>query len=310
MEKQFRFGIPTGLSTLSVPRNMSGINRRLVSSNRDYRVSLRFSPSSGTSDGLVQVSSAPNAWCTHSLWRHGERLREMFYDSVGVEAEEHKSNGNFTKLEGWPFRLFTDNPYDEFRPYLDKAHWNAESPEGDPGYGDEAPEIFGDGLAGVAGEWDYTTIGLYGNELADASIEDLDECNIVLLNNHLTDLSESYLYVGLVESWLQNTNAPTTALEELPVRDPDSDNPAMMLQRGTIEDAIEDGMTIVTESNITRPYELDQVYDTLVVRGEAHFDTDSHSWLSVPSFDCVGGLLRFKNDTEDTVFCTITVHDL
>ena len=120
----------------------------------------------------------------------------------------------------------------------------------------------------------------------------------------------SYLYVGLVESWLQNTNAPTSALEELPVRDPDDDNPAMMLQRGTIEQASEDAMTAITESNLTRPYALDQVYSELVIRGQTHFDTDSFSWINVPSFDAVGGLIRFQNDSSQPVLATITVHDL
>ena len=300
---------------------MSAINRRLVSSNRDYRVSMKVMPEAGTNDGKVQVLSAPNAWVTHSLWRHGEKLREMFYDSVGVILDEHSHSMTeeqyrsfMDKLQAWPFSLFTENPYDEFRPFLDNAHWNAESPAGAPAYGDEAPEIFAEGYAGNAGEWDYTIIGLYGNELNSGSLEDLDECNITLLENHLTQatgaFAGSYLYVGLVESWLQNTNAPTSALEELPVRDPDDDNPAMMLQRGTIEQASEDAMTAITESNLTRPYALDQVYSDLVIRGQGHFDTDSFSWLNVPSFDCVGGLIRFQNESSQPVLATITVHDL
>ncbi len=321
MERNFTVTVPTGLSTLSIPRNMSAINRRLVSSNRDYRVSMRIMPETGTNDGKVQVLSAPNAWVTHSLWRHGEKLREMFYDSVGVILEEdgHLIEGSLDhrdieRMAQWPFSLFTENPYDEFRPFLDNAHWNAESPAGDPAYGDEAPEIFAEGYAANAGEWDYTIIGLYGNELNSGSLEDLDECNITLLENHLTQatgaFAGSYLYVGLVESWLQNTNAPTSALEELPVRDPDDDNPAMMLQRGTIEQASEDAMTAITESNLTRPYALDQVYSDLVIRGQGHFDTDSFSWMNVPSFDCVGGLIRFQNDSDQPVLATITIHDL
>ncbi len=295
---------------------MSALNRRLVSSNRDYRVSMRVMPETGTNDGQVQVLSAPNAWVTHSLWRHGEKLREMFYDSVGVMMDDHEERGEtfFADLAKWPFSLFTENPYDEFRPFLDNAHWNAVSPAGDPVYGDEAPEIFAEGYVANSGEWDYTVIGLYGNELNSGSLEDLDECNITLLNNHLTVAAGanagSYLYVGLVESWLQNTNAPTSALEELPVRDPDDDNPAMMLQRGTIEQASEDAMTAITESNLTRPYALDQVYSDLVIRGQVHFDTDSFSWMNVPSFDCVGGLIRFQNECDEPVIATITVHDL
>ncbi len=323
MERNFTVTVPTGLSTLSIPRNMSALNRRLVSSNRDYRVSMRIMPETGTNDGKVQVLSAPNAWVTGSLWRHGETLREMFYDSVGVLLDEHSHSMTedqyrhfIRKMESWPFSLFTENPYDEFRPFLDNAHWNAESPAGDPAYGDEAPEIFAEGYAANQGEWDYTVIGLYGNELDSGALEDLDECNITLLENHLVlpptapTFAGSYLYVGLVESWLQNTNAPTSALEELPVRDPDDDNPAMMLQRGTIEQASEDAMTAITESNLTRPYALDQVYSDLVIRGQGHFDTDSFSWLNVPSFDCVGGLIRFQNDSDEPVLATVTVHDL
>ncbi len=314
MERNFTVQIPLGLSTLSVPRNMSALNRRLVSSNRDYRVSMRVMPEAGTNDGTMQVLSAPNGWCTHSLWRHGERLRQMFYDSVGVSVDPTEYDITPEFFSTWPFSIFTDNPYDEFRPFLDRLHWNGVSPAGDPAYGDEAPEVFAEGYAANQGEWDYTIIGLYGNELTSGALENLDETNITLLDNHLTVASGSnqgsYLSVGLVESWLQNTNAPSSALEEVPVRDPDDDNPAMMLQRGTIEDAIEDGMTVVTESNLTRPYALDQVYDDLVIRGQAHFDTDSFSWMTVPSFDAIGGLIRFDNQSGAPVLATVTVHDL
>ena len=113
MERQFRLGIPHGQSTLSIPRNMSAINRKLVSSEEAYRVSIRFSPLAGTTDGLVQASSSPTSWVHYSIWNQGKRLREAFYEAMAIDDDDRPD---------FPIPLIESNPYDEFRPYLDEYH--------------------------------------------------------------------------------------------------------------------------------------------------------------------------------------------
>lgn len=294
MEHTFRFGIPNGLSTLSVARQLSAINRRLVSSDANYRVSMRFSPLSGSADGLVQVSSAPNGWCNQSVWNMGVRAREQFYQAMGIQQDDESMDHE------WPHPVSMDNPYDEFRPYLDESHFDG-----------TAVELTADGAAAVLGEWDYTTLGLFG---ADSTAPGtLDEAKVIFLGDHIknpTPGTDDYRAIGLSELWLQNTNAPGSEADREPVLPQDTDNPYLMLFRGALEDQDEDAMTIINETNRTRPYELDTVYDTLVVRGECHFDTDSFSQYTVARFDAMGGLLRFNNTTGQTVACTLSVHSL
>lgn len=292
MEHQFTLGIPTGESTLSVSRQLSALNRRLVSSDANYRMSIRFSPLSGTADGVVSVSSAANGWCNQSVWNLGRRARAQFYEAMAIEADRT----DFSESNPiWPRPIFNENPYDEFRPYLDDAHFLG-----------TAPEINADGTAGVAGEWDYTVLGLFGN---DDTVPALDEAAVVFLGDH-TDTAGNYKSIGLSELWLQNTNAPGSESNRQPIEDADTDNPMLMLFRGATEDQDEDAMTIITEANRLRPYTLDEVYDTLVLRGHGHFDTDSYSHLTVPSFTAMGGLVRFNNTTDQTIACIVTVHGL
>ena len=291
MEHTFTLGIPTGASTLSLPKNLSAINRRLVSSDANYRVSIRFAPTTGTSDGVVSVSSAANGWCNQRIWDFMREARQQFYDAMAISQDEGDVQ--------WPRPLFTENPYDEFRPYLDQDHFVG-----------TAPELTADGLAGVAGEWDYSTIGLFGN-YDDTTPIPLDEVALVYLGDHTQNPGfHEYLSLGGSQLWLQNTNAPGEESQREPVLPADMDNPMLMLFRGAEEAADEDAMTLITESNRTRPYELQSVYDSLVVRGYAHFDTDSYSHLTTARFDAMGGLLRFNNTTDDTIACIVTVHGL
>lgn len=298
-EHQFTLGIPDGVSTLSLARNLSAINRRLHSSDANYMVSLRFTPLQGTADGLVQVSSAPNGWCNQSVWDMGARARIQFYEAMGIQQSLANEVTGHTEME-WPTPISSDNPYDEFRPYLDEAHFDG-----------SAAEIMADGTTGVAGEWDYTTLGLFG---ADSTAPGtLDEAKIIFLGDHIknpTPGTDDYRAIGLSELWLQNTNAPDSEADREPVLPQDTDNPYLMLFRGALEDQDEDAMTIINETNRTRPYQLDSVYDTLVLRGTCHMDTDSFSQYSVGRFMAMGGLLRFNNTTGQTVACTVRVHGL
>ncbi len=295
METQFLITIPEGASTLSLPRNLSAINRKLMTANASYRVSLQATPTAATQGGILSVASANNGWQTHAMWRHGMRLREAFMDAMAVSDEDTFSDES-------PIPLMHENPFDEFRPFLDDDHQQG-----------AAPEIFADGVGTVntpitLGEWDYTVLGLFGNQ--DSAGSGIDNCNVILMGDHRQDVGGNYTAIGLVESWLQNTNAPGTQADREPVLDPDTDNPALLLYRGGQEDEVDDAITIITESNRTRPYLLDTVQTALTTRGQMRMDPDSFSPVRVNAFDSVGGLLRFGNATGASVDAILKIHDI
>jgi hypothetical protein len=293
MENQFLITIPEGSSTLSLPRNLSAINRQLITANATYRISIQATPTSATQGGILTVQSANLGWQTGAMWRHGQRLREAFMDAMAVSEEETFSDES-------PIPLMAENPYDEFRPYLDDDHQQGAS-----------PEIFADGVGTpntpiTLGEWDYTQLGLFGNQ--DSAGSGIDNCSVILMGMHRQDVGGNYTAVGLVESWLQNTNAPGSQSDREPVLDPDVDNPALLLYRGGQEDEVDDAITLISESNRTRPYLLDSVQMALTTRGQMRMDPDSFSPVRVSSFSAVGGLVRFGNATGAAVYAIITVH--